>query len=179
MWQYNYTPNPDDILHYGVPGMRWGHRKARSYFKKADIARGVARDYNKISKEYATEGKTRKAKKFANAAQIAKSKESKYKYKAESSTKYGRQLHKAQQAKESSKEWKEMAGYARQKGKVNKALKYEENAKKDMADYEKYKAKSKATIDRMNARANTLNNLKDTSITRGEDVITRLKKKSR
>lgn len=27
MWQYNYTPSSDDIMHYGVLGMRWGHRK--------------------------------------------------------------------------------------------------------------------------------------------------------
>ena len=30
MWQYNYTPNSDDIMHYGVIGMRWGHRKAKA-----------------------------------------------------------------------------------------------------------------------------------------------------
>lgn len=30
MWTYNYTPNPNDIIHYGIPGMRWGHRKAIS-----------------------------------------------------------------------------------------------------------------------------------------------------
>ena len=28
MWQYNYAPSSDDIMHYGIPGMRWGHRKA-------------------------------------------------------------------------------------------------------------------------------------------------------
>ena len=29
MWQYNYTPSTDVIMHYGVLGMRWGHRKAK------------------------------------------------------------------------------------------------------------------------------------------------------
>lgn len=28
MWQYNYTPNPEDIMHYGVKGMKWGVRKS-------------------------------------------------------------------------------------------------------------------------------------------------------
>ena len=28
MWTYNYTPSSDDIIHYGVLGIRWGHRKA-------------------------------------------------------------------------------------------------------------------------------------------------------
>lgn len=31
MWSYNYTPNQNDIMHYGVLGMKWGVRKVRKW----------------------------------------------------------------------------------------------------------------------------------------------------
>ena len=43
MWQYNQTINSDELYHYGVPGMKWGHRRA---IKKAAINR-YRNEYNK------------------------------------------------------------------------------------------------------------------------------------
>ena len=45
MWTYNYTPSSDDIMHYGVLGMRWGHRKAS--YHSTGIASAMARRSNK------------------------------------------------------------------------------------------------------------------------------------
>ena len=46
MWQYNYTNyNHDELYHYGVQGMRWGHRNSI----KAAIAK---RKNDKVDKSF-------------------------------------------------------------------------------------------------------------------------------
>ena len=63
-----------------------------------------------------------------------------YKYKSYSTKKYNR---KAKNAKESAKEWDEMARYAQSKGKTEKANKYKQYASKDRSDAAKYERRMK------------------------------------
>ena len=39
MWEYNYTPDPDELMHYGVKGMKWKKRIAKGFTAGADKAR--------------------------------------------------------------------------------------------------------------------------------------------
>lgn len=63
-----------------------------------------------------------------------------YSYTSHSTNKYNK---KTKTAKESAREWDEMARYAKQKGKTKKAAKYAANAAKDRADAQKYGNRAK------------------------------------
>ena len=49
MWEYNYS-NPDVLCHYGVKGMKWGHRK--SYSESYNSVRNAKAAYKTAHKTY-------------------------------------------------------------------------------------------------------------------------------
>ena len=47
MWQYNHS-QPNELMHYGKKGMKWGKRKA----KVASIAKSIGPRYMKAVKKH-------------------------------------------------------------------------------------------------------------------------------
>ena len=154
MSDYIYTNNGfvsvDELKHYGVVGMRWGHRKAQGYADKASLSRASAKEWDEMARYKESQGKNRTAAKYrANAARDRAdasklSSKATYTYKSHSTKKYEK---KAATAKESAKEWDEMAQYARSKGKGNKAAKYAKYAKEERAAASKYAKRSKRSAE--------------------------------
>ena len=55
MWEYNQTPSPDELYHYGVVGMKWGKRKAamkgQTYSYTSHSTKKYNRKVDKLSKK--------------------------------------------------------------------------------------------------------------------------------
>lgn len=56
MWEYKQTPDPKELYHYGVPGMKWGVRRkiakrarlaGKTYYGEKNVQKKISRATNK------------------------------------------------------------------------------------------------------------------------------------
>lgn len=65
---YYILSSDGELYHYGVKGMKWGHRKKVDYASKAKTSRESAREWNEMARYAEAKGKTKRAAKYrANA----------------------------------------------------------------------------------------------------------------
>lgn len=76
MWQYNQS---SELCHFGVPGMRWGARRASN---KAVAAKASAKEWDQIANYKKSQGKTKAAAKYKTYAEKDRVDAAKYNNKA-------------------------------------------------------------------------------------------------
>lgn len=82
-----YIVKDGELYHYGVVGMRWGHRKAQKYAAKANKSRESAKQYDELAKAAAAKGNTKKADKYKSYADRERANAKTYDQKSKATTK--------------------------------------------------------------------------------------------
>ena len=62
----------NELYHYGVPGMKWGIRRAKKYANKAQQSRDSAKEWDEMAGYADAKGKTKAAAKYRSNAEKAR-----------------------------------------------------------------------------------------------------------
>ena len=85
MWEYNHTPSPDELYHYGVVGMKWGKRRAAARGQSYTYTSHSTKKYNK---------KVAKLSKKKNLTELQKQDLATYKNRAKRSAQHDKNMQK-------------------------------------------------------------------------------------